>query len=63
MRVPLKITYIGYTCTVNINNDNTVTVNVLELPRNVKTEHKYLKNKIFYYLQTEGFIDEYVELN
>ena len=58
MRFPLSIVYIGYTCSVVRNNKtNSVSISIIDFPATNKKVTKKLLEKIYYYLQTEGFID------
>jgi hypothetical protein len=62
VREPIRITYFGYTCRVTSVNENTVEIAILELPYNVSKVPARLKEKVYYYLQAEGFIDIDTEL-
>jgi len=57
VRVPFRITYFGYTCRVTSVRENTVKITILELPYAVNRVPEGLKEKVYYYLQAEGFID------
>jgi hypothetical protein len=59
---PIRITYFGYTCRVTRVNESTVKIAILELPYSVSKVPERLKEKVYYYLQAEGFIDIDTEL-
>jgi len=62
VRPPFRVTYFGYTCRVTLINENMISIAVLELPYNVTQVPNNLKNKVYYYLQFEGFIEDNIEL-
>ena len=58
VRVPLNIVYIGYTCSVIIDNSvNSVSISIIESSAKKDKNTKKLLKKIYYYLQAEGFIE------
>lgn len=62
MRVPFRITYFGYTCRVTSVKDDTIKITILELPYTVSRVPEGLKERVYYYLQAEGFIDMDIDL-
>jgi hypothetical protein len=61
--VPITITYFGYTCKAQFDKNERVVVTVLELPYKSSSAPVMLKEKVFYYLQAEGFIGIDAELS